>query len=102
MMKPSPNAAPIKPRPLARFCASVTSEMYACATVMLPPVRPASMRDRNMTPRMVAFVSAVICSVDAFCRGSDASQRPSGSAKPRIKNPSAVPAMLIISTGRRP
>jgi len=58
MMKPRPKAAPIRPKLFARCSGGVVSEIAACATAMLPPVKPSSAREkkssgrlRRMTPR---------------------------------------------------
>jgi hypothetical protein len=48
-MKPSPNAAPTRPIPFARFSGVVTSAMYACAVGMFAPAMPAAMRAANST-----------------------------------------------------
>jgi len=47
MIKPSPNAAPISPIPLARFSGVVTSAIYACAAAMLPAQMPERLRAAN-------------------------------------------------------
>ena len=47
MMNPSPNAAPITPIPRERSVGEVMSAMYACATEMLPPANPETIRATN-------------------------------------------------------
>ena len=46
-MKPTPKAAPIRPKFLVRSSGLVTSAIDACATERLPPVMPSSARARN-------------------------------------------------------
>ena len=71
-----PKAAPISPKALPRSFSEVTSVMYACATEMLPPVMPSSMRLANSIQ--------------------------SEFAKPSMSSAPAVPAMLRSRTGLRP
>src|SRR5690349_23316132 len=48
-MNPRPNAIPIKPILFDRCSGGLMSAMYACATVIFPPQRPANIRDRKST-----------------------------------------------------
>ena len=56
MMNPSPNAAPIIPKFFARLVSSLTSPMAACATAMLPPVKPSIARPRNSSGMLFALM----------------------------------------------
>ena len=51
-MKPMPNAAPMRPMPLARSSCVVVSAMYACAVPMFPPPAPAITREANSRVRL--------------------------------------------------
>ena len=50
-MNPNPKAMPMRPIFLDRSSGGLMSAMYAWATVMLPPNRPASMRERIISSR---------------------------------------------------
>jgi hypothetical protein len=58
-MKPNPNAMPIKPIRFDRCSGDVMSAMYACATVILAPQRPANTREAMIIHSAVAPVSRV-------------------------------------------
>ena len=75
-MKPSPNAAPTIPIPLARSSGFVMSAITAWAVEMLPPEMPSRIREANSTV--------------------------SEPAKANITYPTAVPTSDTSSTGRRP
>ncbi len=49
-MKPSPNAAPIRPMPFARSSGPVMSAITAWAVEMLPPEMPSMMREAKSIP----------------------------------------------------
>ena len=57
-MKPSPNAAPTRPMPFARFSGVVMSAMYACAVGMLPPAMPPRIRAAKISASESASASA--------------------------------------------
>ena len=54
MMNPSPNAAPMSPKFLARSSIGETSAMYAWAVETLPPVKPSISRARKSSQSVCA------------------------------------------------
>ena len=76
MKKPTPNAIPMSANDLERLSGGVLSEMYACAVVRFPAVRPSMTRATKMSQR--------------------------ASARAMRRKPRNVPIWLTMRTGLRP
>ena len=84
-MKPSPNAAPIRPMPRARSSGGVVSAITAWAVAMLPPQMPASRREANSMASESASANRTKPTTEPMSEISSTGRRPTRSERrPRI------------------
>ncbi len=76
MTTPALVAAEIHPSALARSAGAIVSATYACATPVVPPPNPCTMREANNIHRLVASPKMTYAKADALSPMIIAGRRP--------------------------